>query len=86
MSKRITGAIFCLMACIFFSEQYNAVMITWSGGVYSYMRFHLSRVLPLLILGLVSLCVGIWYIVTAEKEEKAEKKTKEKETQPDKDR
>ena len=74
MNKRGVGALFCLMAVLLFSARYIAAAIFMSG-VSSWdsdlFNVGLDYVGPsLLILSIISLIVGIIYLVCAEASER----------------
>lgn len=74
MSKRITGALFCVVSSILFSARYISAaihiseMLSWDEKIFMQS---LSYVGPeLLIASIVSLIVGVAYLVSAELDER----------------
>ncbi len=74
MGKRGVGAIFCLIAAILFSTRYLAAAVfmsgvsSWDGALYAVGLEYVGS--PLITLSIVSLIIGIGYLVWAEVSEK----------------
>ena len=82
MSKRITGALFCLSSSILFSARYLSAAIHISQ-MRSYDDAMFSRSLnyvgiPLLILSILCLIIGAVYLISAELDERKSKHDKKR--------
>ena len=70
MNRRGTGTIFCLISAILFSTRYISAAIfssnvsSWDAELFSYMLSYVGNTLT--TLSVVSLVVGIAYLVVAE--------------------
>lgn len=70
MGKRFVGAVFCLNSAILFSSRYIAAAIfmsgvlSWDSELFDSGLDYIGN--PLLILSIISLCIGIAYLVWAE--------------------
>jgi hypothetical protein len=70
MSRRTTGAIFCMIAAILFATRHLTAAIfgsnltTWNGELFQAMLEYTGR--PLTILSVISLVIGIIYLVLSE--------------------
>lgn len=70
MSKRVTGAIFCLIAGILFSARYITAAIfmsntsSWDSGLFKAGLEYQGN--ALLVFSIISLIVGIIYLIWSE--------------------
>lgn len=77
MSKRITGALFCLAASILFSVRYLCAavhvseMASWNKALFSNSLSYVGT--PLLIASILALIAGAAYLVSAELDERKKK-------------
>lgn len=77
MNKRGTGTVFCLIAALLYSVRYLCAAIygsgestTWIGGL-DYVGY------SIIAFSLISLVIGIVYLISAEREERKGKDIKE---------
>ena len=69
MGKRATGAVFCAIAALLFAARYiSAAILTptvteWNDGQFGAA---LSQVWALLVLSIIALVIGVFYLVGAE--------------------
>ena len=74
MNRRITGAIFCLIAGLLFAARYIAAAVfmsnvsSWDSDLFAAGLEHQGP--ALLILSIISLIAGIIYLVWAEMEDR----------------
>lgn len=74
MSKRATGAVFCLIAAILFSTRYIAAAVfmsgvsSWDASLFAAGLKYVGT--PLLAFCIISLLIGAGYLVWAEVSEK----------------
>ncbi len=79
MSKRLSGGIFCFISALLFSTRYLAAAIfgsglsTWSKDLFDASLNYIGN--ELLILSIIALFLGIFYLVWAEFEDYKNKKT-----------
>lgn len=77
MSKRITGGLFCLTSGVLFSLRYLSATIhvsamgTWDKAIFSNSLAYVGT--ELLIVSIISLAVGMLYLVIAELDERKKK-------------
>jgi len=77
MNRRGTGVIFCLMAALLFCTRYVSAaifgsgVVSWSSELFSQMLSYVGIGLP--IMSVISLLIGIFYLIWAEKTEHKDK-------------
>lgn len=77
MNKRGTGTIFCLIAAILFSTLYIAAAIymsgvsSWDANLFSSGLEYVGS--PLFYLSIISLMIGVGYLIWGELEDKRKK-------------
>lgn len=77
MNKRGTGAIFCFIAATLFSTRYIAAAIymssvsSWDSNLFSNGLEYVGS--PLLYLSIISLIIGVGYLICGELEDKKKK-------------
>lgn len=74
MSKRATGAVFCLIAAILFSTRYIAAAVfmsgvsSWDASLFAVGLQYVGS--PLQTFSIIGLVIGVGYLVWAEVSEK----------------
>lgn len=77
MNKRGTGTIFCLIAAILFSTRYITAAIymsgasSWDANLFSSGLEYVGS--PLFYLSIISLMIGVGYLIWGELEDKKKK-------------